>query len=516
MATISDAVALNRVSRVIGYRLRAGVFREVTPNLPQRIGIVASANVANQATLNTTPRQITNAQQAGQLYGFGSPIYSIARILFPVTGTGVSGIPVYVHPVEDTALSVAAESKIAVTAAAVTGNAIHTVIIGGRDNVDGQNYSFEVVTTDDADSIALKIVAVINSVIGCPVTAAINGILANEIDLTTKFAGVVSNQVSFAVRTENAVGVVYAVTNTTPGSVVHNINPALALLGEAWTTVLVNGFDETKMADFETVNGVPDPDNPTGRYQAIEFKPFFAFTGNISDDITADIVPTITGVAARKTQVTNVLAVAPNSTGTLYEAAANMAFLTASIFETSPHLDTAGRSYPDMPIPVDRNIGEFAVYDNRDFAAKNGCSTVTIKNDKYQVEDSITTYHPDGELLPAFRFVRNLMIDFNFKFGYTLILEANVRDKAIVGSDQTVLVDNVIKPKQLIQLLYSYADTLATRALIADPQFMKDNIQVQTGDTNPDRLEATIKYKRSAFNRITSTDAEAGFIFNLI
>ena len=92
MGVTSDAVTLDRVSRIIGYKLTTGNFATTTPNLPQRIAILAEANEANQTDLVTDPYQIISATDAGKKYGYGSPIHMIARILLPKFGGGVAGI----------------------------------------------------------------------------------------------------------------------------------------------------------------------------------------------------------------------------------------------------------------------------------------------------------------------------------------------------------------------------------------------------------------------------------------
>ena len=105
------------------------------------------------------------------------------------------------------------------------------------------------------------------------------------------------------------------------------------------------------------------------------------------------------------------------------------------------------------------------------------------------------------------------MIDFNVKFGYVLLEETNVVDHAIAEDNDVVSASKVIKPKQWIAILNSYAEGLAKRALISEPAFMQDSINVGLSSSNPDRLETFFRYKRSSFARILATTAEAGFNF---
>ena len=96
----STAVGTDRVSRIVGYIIKKGQFQESSPNLPQRIAIIGEANDANQAALDTSATEITSAKQAGDLYGYGSPIYNVMRILRPNSGSGVGGIPTIVYAQE--------------------------------------------------------------------------------------------------------------------------------------------------------------------------------------------------------------------------------------------------------------------------------------------------------------------------------------------------------------------------------------------------------------------------------
>lgn len=513
MTNISTAVGTDRISRIVGYKLRKGFEPVSGVNLPQRIAILAPAN-SNMQTGLPTQQQVTSAAEAANLFGYGSPIHSIMRILRPISGDGVGGIPTVVYPQADPGGAAAATRELTVTTAAVTANATHRILVNGRDNIDGQFYSFTVLTTDTQATIAAKIVAAINSVISAPVSAVVNNVNDNQVDITCKFAGTIGNDLSVEVVNDGvSAGVTYAVAVGTAGAGDHSIAGALTAFGSAWNTIVINAYGTTTFDALETFNGIPDPINPTGLYSGITFRPFFALWGSTETSRTSLVA--ITGASARQNQVTNVLCPAPGSDGWPYEAAANGAFLLANTSQNSPHLDVSAQFYPDMPVPEDQQIGDMANYNDRDVLVKNGASTVDLVSGRYQIQDFITTYRPDGEIPPQFRYVRSLVQDFNVRYGYLLLENVNVRDKAIASNEQTVTVANVIKPKIWNQILRTYADSLATRALITDPDFMKNSIQIQTGTGNPDRLETFFRYRRSPYARIASTDAEARFTFGL-
>lgn len=501
----SNAVGLERVSRILGYKITKGNFSESSPNLPQRVAILAEANTANQSDLDTAGVEVTSALQAGQLYGFGSPIYHIMRILRPSSGGGIGGVPTIVYAQAEAGGATAKEVEVVATGTA-TGNGTHTVVIAGRTGLDGTYYDINIESGDTASDIHAKIEDAINAVLGSPVTAASTDY---EATLTTKWKGLTANDLVVTVDTnDNDLGITYAVSNTVAGSGTPSVQAALDQFGNDWVTIVVNGYgtQSNTLNTLEDFNGIPDPENPSGRYASIVMKPFIAITGSTADDPTS-----VTD--ARLDEVTIAIAPAPGSDAFHFEAAANMCLLFARKSQDTPNLDVGGSSYSDMPVPADGDIGSMADYENRDAFVKEGCSTVQLISGKYQVQDFVTTYHKLGEIPPQFRYCRNLMLDFNVRYGYYLLELINVLDHSISNDNDVVTAQNVVKPKQWKGVLNSYADDLVQRGLVADADFMKDSITVEISTVNPDRFETFFRYKRTGVVRIASTTAEAGFNF---
>lgn len=506
---ISDAVDLTRISRVVGYKITKGNFNEVTPNLPQRIAVLAEANTANQGTLDLTPVEIINVKQAADLYGYGSPLYNIMRILKPSTGGGVGGIPVIAYPQAVAAAAAAATFDITPTGTA-TGNATHTVLVSGREGVDGQRYDFNIVTGDNVAAITAKITDIVNGVLASTVTATDN---TTKATFEAKWKGLTSNSINVEILTnDKPFGISYAVVGVVAGSATPAVTTALNLFGSDWNTIVVNSYGKVAsvLTELEDFNGIPDPDTPTGRYASIVVKPFLALFGCVDGTNFQNTM------SSRKTQVTNTMCPAPLSRGLEMEAAANMAVLFANQSNTNPHLDVAGKSYPDMPTSTAWATTEMATYAERDFLVKNGVTTVDYVQERFQVQDFITSYRPDGEEPPQFRYCRNINIDLNVFFGYHLLEEIHVVDHAIAEDTDVVTVGNVVKPKQWKSVIRNYAKELGERGLIADVSFMQDSITAGLSISNPDRLETFFRYKRSGFARVLSTTAQAGFNFGTL
>lgn len=507
---ISTAIDLTRVSRVVGYKLKPANFSPNTPYLPQRIAVFGEANTANQSGLDTDPYEFINAAEVAEKYGYGSPLHQIARILRPISGNPLGGIPTVAYPQAEAGGATAGVYKLGVTVATtVTENATHKIYINGRDSIDGVSYDFPVVEGQSASDVRQSIIDAISNVIASPVTAVEN---VSDVDITTKWAGATAT-VNVRIETQGkSAGIVYAEVSNTAGTGTADISTALTLFAENWNTIVINPYGSSVFSTLETFNGIPDATNPTGRYVANVFKPFVALYGSVLSD--KDDVVAVTNVSARKSQVTNVHCPAPNSEGEVWEAAANMCMTWAPIAQNNPHLDNSNQQYPDMPIPSDENIGDFSDYDARDYMVKRGSSTVNLKSGKYTVQDFITTYAPDGETPPKFRFVRDLNVDWNYAFSWLIIMDRDILDKTIVPDNTPASVSGTISPKQCKQLLISHINTMSRLALIADPDFSIDSIEVGINESNPARLDFFNRYKRTSTAHIVSSDAEVDFNYS--
>lgn len=488
------------ISRVTGYSLTGGNFSNTTPNLPQRVAILAEPNTANIATAPTIPTAITSAKQAGEIYGYGSPIHSIMRILRPVNSDGLGGIPTVVYPQLETT-GTANVITVAATGTA-TANTKHTVIICGRSGLDGSSYDFNVTIGDDSAGIAANINDAVSAVLGCPASVSV---VSDNAVLTSKWKGATSASINVYIETYGIdAGLTYTTTHTTTGAGAKNVAPALASFSDTWNTIVVNsyGLNDTVCTALEEFNGKPDPINPTGRYSPTIMKPFIALSGTVNDEDN-DFLDD------RKDELTIVSCPAPMSLGMQYEAAANYCLLEAIVAQNTPELDIAGNRLFDMPTPSD--IGDMANYVSRQSFLLYGSSTVSLRDGRYQIEDFVTTYHPTGESPAQFRYPRNLILDFNVYFGYHLLEQIHVIDHVIVGNNDFVEAEKVVSPKQWIAVLNTYADDLTRRGLVADPSFMKSSLVVGIDGVNPDRLNTSFRYKRTGTARVLSTVAEAGF-----
>jgi len=504
MSTISTAVGLERLSRVSGYKIKKGFFTNETPNLPQIIAVFGEANTANQSGLTVAQKEVTSAKEAAELFGYGSPIHQQMRILRPLSGDGVGGIPTVVFPQITAGGATATEREWTVTGTA-TGNATHYVIVNGRNGLDFQFYSYNVVSGDTPTVIAGKMKDAINGVLSAPCSATNT---LGVVTITSKWKGITSAELNIVIDFGNdAAGVSYSESDSTDGTGVVSLADSLALFGDTWYTCVTNPYGASQLTVLEAFNGTQEAS--TGRYAGLLFKPFMAYFGSTLDD--KDDLATITNNSLRVEQTTNVICVAPKSKGFSCEVVANVVALVARTLQDSPHLDVNNKPYPDMPIPSDGNYGDMMDYNNRDFLIKKGCSTVILDNGVYKIQDLVNTYHPEGETPLQYNYVRNVNLDWNVCDSYRILETIRLKDKTLVRDNQTVDVSGVIKPKEWKAVVFDLFDDLAEKALINDPSFSKASLLVQISTLNPNRFETFFRYKRTGVARIESTDVEAGF-----
>jgi phage tail sheath gpL-like len=506
MSTISSAVGLDRISRVSGYNITKGFFNRETQNLPQIIAVFGEANTSNQMGLTTTKVEVTSAKEAAELFGYGSPIHRQISILRPSGSDGVGGIPTVVFP--QISAEGATETSLEFTVVGTaTKNTTHSLVVNGRYNLDFKSYSYDIAVGDTETTVATKMRDAINAVLGAPATASRT---AGVVTFTSKWAGATSAELKISIDLGgDAAGLSYSQTDESAGAGSVDLAPSLAQFGDDWYTMVLNPYGTAQLDVLEQFNGLPNDVNPTGRYSGLIFKPFCAYFGSTESD--KDDLADITDDNDRVEQVTNVLCPAPNSDGFSFEAAANVVALASVVFQNTPHLDVNNLSYPDMPTPIDGNIGDMRDYNNRDFLVKRGCSTVMLVNGAYRIQDLVTTYHPEGEVPLLYSYPRTLNIHFNVKDTYITLETLFLRDKTLVSDSQLVDVDGCIKPSEWKGLVFEMFDNIAQKALINDVAFSKESLQVQISSTNPNRFETAFNYKTTGIARIESTTVKAGF-----
>ena len=489
---ISTAVQQSAVARVVGIEtkfvdLRGG--RVVL--LPQRVAIIAQGSSA--ATYSLDKKQITSAVEAGQIYGFGSPIHLIAMQLLPANGDGVGVIPVTVYPLEDDAAGVASVGDITPSGAVTKAGAFQVVI----NEVPSETFVVEL--GDNVAAITAKITAAMNAALNMPMLPTDNG---TEVDVTSKWEGTSANDLAVRIDGPTDTGVSFAITQPVGGLVNPDVDDALALIGPVWETLVINAMeqaDTTTLDKIETVGA--------GRWGALVRKPFIAFNGSTEADVdTISAIPD-----ARKNDRINVTLAAPGSEELPFVVCARMVSRIAVIANDNPPTDYGSQPANGLVPGAD---SEQWSYLQRDILVKRGVSTSELKDGIVNLSDTVTYYHPDGDPTPAYRFVVDIIKLQNIIFNLDLIFAVPAWDGApLIPDNQRTSNANAKQPKMAVAAVNSLIDNLGLEAIVSDPDTAKESTVAGINASNPKRLDVALTVQLSGNSNIISVDLNFGFFF---
>jgi phage tail sheath gpL-like len=518
MASISNSVPLSQVSSAKGWEIEPSSEGQGLAFMPISIDIIAEVGTAYQSTVPDII-EFTNAKKVAELCGDASPAYAAARMLRPSTGDRVGSIPARILVVKEASGATATVTTTTIVGTA-TANKTHYLKINNRKSLDNQMYAFSISIGDAPAVINLKMADAVNKVFGCPVigTTGVGTFIA-----TTGWKGETSAELEIEIDTDgDSAGISYSVVKVAgAGLLTTGLATALTNRGTRWSSMIINCLpnSSTILNAFEADNGTVA--GQTGNYVGTDFNPYLAFTGNRkikylteSSGGAGDGATEITN--ARKNQMTNVIVPGIGTKYWSYELAAAAVAAYAPRANSIPHLDPIGMFLPEIEAPED--MGDFATSTTRDFIIKVGCSTLKQNGTQLEIMELSTTAHPDNEIQTAvsFRFVRNMIIQFNFYFSYRVYYNTYVFGKTIMADNAITSATNIIKPKTWKAILIKeYAKLLIDNAMMVDIETFKAGLQVQIGKTNSNRLETrmgTVKIPGSAI--VGATTIVTSFNYN--
>ena len=488
---ISTAVDASAVARVVGIKtifknLRGGILF-----LPQRIAVVGQGN--SVAVYDNTKRQVTSAQEAGELYGFGSPIHLAVRQLLPVNGDGVGTIPVTIFPLDDDGAGV-------VSTGDVTPGGVPTVAASYLvrvNNIDSEEFVISV--GDTVAVIVTAMTAAINAVLEMPIIA-VDG--TTKVNFTSKWKGTSANDIVVEVVGSTTAGNTFAITQAVGGLINPDVDDSLDQIGDVWETLVLNCMDVADTATLDKFSVFGE-----GRWGALTRKPLVTFTGNTA--LTVTLATTVSD--ARKTDRVNAQLVAPGSNDLPLVVAARQLARIAVLANNNPPHDYGSQDATGL-VPGDD--GDQWTYADRDSAVKKGSSTIEVKDGVANISDVVTFYHPTGGEIPAYRFVVDIIKLQQIIFNLDLIFATKEWDGApLIPDDQPTVNRDAKKPKMAVAAVATMLDSLGLNAIISDPETAKTATIAQINDMNPKRLDLVTTVQLSGNTNIISVDLEFGFFF---
>jgi phage tail sheath gpL-like len=463
--------------------------------LPQQLAIVGQGS--STAGYDLAPTRIFSEKEAGDKYGYGSPVHYAARELFPANGDSVGTIPVTVYPMDDLAGD-AAKTLIDITGSVIPTVAAEVFTI----TVADESVTFTVNVGDTNADVTAAITAAINGNINMALTAADAVPAVDNVTTTLKWAGASGDAYNNVVITGPAgTGMVFVVTPT--ASVALNPDPTVALnnMADRWETMVLNCLEASDTTSLDLYKTFGET-----RWGPLVRKPMVVFTGARAN------LATLTAVGdVRKDDRVNSYLVNAGSADTEIVIAARMLSKIARIGNLNPPQDY-GRQLADTLVPGP--VADQWDYVQRDAAIKAGISSFTVKNELVYIADVVTFYHPDGEPVPGYRYVVDIVKLQNVIYNLDLIFNQPEWDGApLIPDNQPTTNAAAKKPKMAVAAIAAMLDSLALNAIISDADTAKANTMAEIDVGNPKRLNVATTIQLSGNVNVLSIDLNFGFFF---
>jgi len=400
-------LSASSLAAAVGSSVENVQFQSSAEVLPRKILIIGTYDPAKTAVVAETPVLVTNEADAGSVFGFGFMVHRLAIKTF----AGGLGVETWIQPQAETGAQ--STGDIDFTGSVPTENGtIYLYIAGDAVPVD-------ILATDTATSIALKVKDAIVANTDLPVTAALN-VTPEIVDLTAKSEGPWGDDISitfnWGVGEALPDGVVTALTAMTGGTGIPDIDDALNGLGtgddqnESFFTDVVHGYgsDTTTLDKLSVYNGIAN--GFTGNYAELVSRPFRALIGDTTAG-SGGLTAVLALGNGRKTDRTNGIMSNPGSPNHPEEIAAMaigiMARINANRAEESYIGQVMGGIIPGLK--ADRWTSS---YDSRDTALKAGVSPIKIENGVSTMQNVASFYHPDSVPVTSngYRSMRNISI----------------------------------------------------------------------------------------------------------
>jgi phage tail sheath gpL-like len=452
--------------------------------------VIAPGNTAT--TYSTDKAQMFSAQQAGETYGFGSPIHRIVLRMLPPSGDGVGDIPVTVYPLVD---GTTASAGTITPAGSPTANGTYRVLVN---NIPSE--SFELLASASVADATAAITAATNAVLDMPTTAADGTTVVN---FTAKWQGASGDNINLAVEGPS-LGMTFGIVQHTGGGA--DATPGSTQFdqfGDDWETLGV----QSNGGIAATLNAISDFNE--GRWDPTVSRPILgAFYASTETDVaTAIALPD-----SRTTDRTNSQLDAPGCLDLPWEIAARKATKIARVANsTSPASDyvrQVANGLTPGPAAVQWSSAQ------RDTAVKAGASTSEVRGGQITISDTVTMFHPVGDPTPAYRYVNDLVKLANMLNDLRIVFDSPEWAGApLVPNGQAVTDRSAKRPKMAEAAVKSLIDSWGLRALISDPATAKDTVVANINGSNPRRLDIAFTIQLSGNANIISVDMDFGFFF---
>ena len=202
---------------------------------------------------------------------------------------------------------------------------------------------------------------------------------------------------------------------------------------------------------------------------------------------------------------------APGCKSTPWAIAAREVARIARVADNNPARDYGRQALTGLITGTDAQQWNYA---QRDLLVKAGIATTTVRDGVIEISDTVTLYHPEGDTLPAYRFLKSIVKLQQVIFNMDLRFDTAEWDGApLIPDDQPTTNRDARKPKSAVAVANAMIDSLGLEAILSDPETAKTRTLAQINSQNPDRLDLSLTVQVSGNSNIISADLNFGFFF---
>jgi phage tail sheath gpL-like len=492
-------IAQNSRASANGTGTRNVNFVPVSQALQSRICLALGYDAAKTLVVDNVLTLLTSKEDAADRFGFGSEIH---RAMIQQERAQENSLEVWALPLPAAVAGAAATGTITFAVNA-SSSGVHSFYIGG------ELITVTVATNDDPTTQGDALVAAITAAPDLPVTA-VNAV--GVVTLTAKWLDSISDDITIKYnllesQVNNAPGATTVViVAMASGAGTSDITAALQAIIDSgkWFTDVIFPYNDTVTFD-EIESVVGDPQTFTGLYGKLDYRPFTSWSANVEPGSTG-LTNAVAIGDARKSDAANDYIQAPDYIETPFEIASYVCGKVAARANNNAASHYEGISASDLFGPEDSSsTSDWASsYTSRDTALKAGLSVLYLKDGSVVLGDIASFFHPDGIANPAYLFEVNKRKTWNVAKDLKDDKDDPSRQGSVIveaaeaATDQPKATDTDIELARIVTL----SDQWASRGLLYNSKFTKQNSTVEINTQNPDRFDRKTRIILSGNTRI--------------
>ena len=431
--------------------------------------LTAGAAAAGEALI------VAKTDDAKEQFGVGS---MLARMHEMVRKNDAVG-EIWCIALADDAAAVAATGKISIAGPASGSGAIYLYVAG-------QLVKSGVTAGDTATAIATSLADAINAVSDLPVTAAVNGVNAFEVDVTCKWKGETGNDIKIienyrgsASGEKTPAGVALTITAMASGTANPSMTAAVTAMGDEEYDFIIHPYTDTANLDLLKI----EMDDNTGRWSYS--RQIYGHSYTAKRDTFGQLQ---SFGAARNDQHATIAGFEPAVPNPSWEYAAAYGGRNAVFIKADPARPTQTGALVGI---LAAKEGNRFVLSERETLLKSGIATSYVAGGSVRVERAITSYQknnfdqPDTSYLDSetmhtsSTIIRRLRVAITSKYPRHKLASDGTR----FGAGQAIVTPNIIRGVMLDE--YTQMERIG---LVENAALFNQHLIVERDATDPSRV----------------------------